>query len=161
MKKFTRQTSGNAPTADVNLDFGAAGAKVPHLFEPGEYRLRIDSTRMIQNNQNVSVFLNLIEMESGSRVDIRPMWVDGPNAGAGDLAAKNRHLIARLLTLRELPTAGNVGDLVPQLAGLEFDAHLVLDPGTHRPNLQRARCSIFGRWAMTGDQSHLPRSRSR
>ena len=42
MKKFTRQTSGNAPTADVNLDFGAAGAKVARLFEPGEYRLRIE-----------------------------------------------------------------------------------------------------------------------
>lgn len=29
MKKFTRQTSSNAPTADVNFDFAAAGAKVP------------------------------------------------------------------------------------------------------------------------------------
>jgi hypothetical protein len=55
MKKFTRQTSGNAPTADVNLDFGAASAKVARLFEPGEYRLRIDSARIIQNNQNVSI----------------------------------------------------------------------------------------------------------
>ena len=102
MKKFTRQTSGNAPTADVNLDFAAAGAKVARLFEPGEYRLRIDSARIIQNNQNVSVVLNLIEMESGSRVDIRPLWVDGPNAGAGDLAVRNRDLIAQLLTLSEL-----------------------------------------------------------
>ena len=62
MKKFTRQTSGNAPPANINLDFGAAGAKVARLFEPGEYRLRIDSARIIQNNQNVSVVLNLIEM---------------------------------------------------------------------------------------------------
>jgi hypothetical protein len=57
MKKFIRQTSGNAPTADINLDFGAAGAKVARLFEPGEYRLRIDAARIIQNNQNVSVVL--------------------------------------------------------------------------------------------------------
>ena len=48
MKKFFRQTSGNAPTANVNLDFAAAGAKVARLFEPGEYRLRIDSARTIQ-----------------------------------------------------------------------------------------------------------------
>ena len=126
MKKFTRQTSGNAPTADVNLDFAAAGAKVARLFEPREYRLRIDSARVIQNNQNVSVVLNLIEMESGSRVDIRPLWVDGPNAGAGNLAGKNQYLIAQLLTLCELPTAGIVNDLIPQLAGLEFAARLVL-----------------------------------
>ena len=38
MKKFTRQKSGNAPIADVNLDFGAAAAKVARLFEPGEYK---------------------------------------------------------------------------------------------------------------------------
>ena len=42
MKKFTRQKSGNAPTADINLDFGAAAAKVARVFEPGDYRLRIE-----------------------------------------------------------------------------------------------------------------------
>jgi hypothetical protein len=125
MKKFTRQTSGNAPTANVNLDFAAAGAKVARLFEPGEYRLRVDSARIIQNNQNVSVVLNLIEMDGGSRVAIQPLWVEGPNASAGDLAGRNQYLIAQLLTLRALPTKGNMGDLIPQLAGLEFDARLV------------------------------------
>ena len=143
MKKFTRQTSGNAPTADVNLDFGAAGAKVARLFEPGEYRLRIDSARIIQNNQNVSVVLNLIDLESGSRVDLRPLWVDGLNASAGDLAAKNQDLIAQLLKLRGLPTAGNVGDLIPQLAGLEFDAHLVLDPDGRTGRTYNAFADIY------------------
>ena len=143
MKKFTRQTSGNAPTADVNLDFATAGAKVARLFEPGEYRLRIDSARIIQNNQNVSVVLNLIEIEGGSRVDIRPLWVDGPNAGAGDLAPKNQDLIAQLLTLRELPTAGNVGVLIPKLAGLEFDAHLVLAVDRRSGQTYNALAAIY------------------
>ena len=143
MKKFTRQTSGNAPTADVNLDFGAAGAKVARLFEPGEYRLRIDSARTIQNNQNVLVVLNLIEIASASRVDSRPLWVDGPNAGAGDLAVKNRYLIAQLLTLCELPTAGKLGDLIPQLAGLEFDARLVLDPDNRTGRTYNALADIY------------------
>jgi len=143
MKKFTRQTSGNAPTADVNLDFGAAGAKVARLFEPGEYRLRIDSARMIQNNQNVSAVLNLIEMESGNRVDARPLWVDGPNAGAGDLAAKNQDLVAQLLSLRELPTKGSVGVLIPQLAGLEFNARLVLAPDSRTGQTYNALADIY------------------
>jgi hypothetical protein len=143
MKKFTRQTSGNAPTADVNLDFAAAGAKVARQFEPGEYRLRIDSARIIQNKQNVSVVLSLIEMKSGSRVDIRPLWVDGPNAGAGNLAAENQHLIAQLLTLRELPTAGNVNDLIPQLAGLEFDARLVLAEDRRSGQTYNALADIY------------------
>ena len=140
MKKFTRQTSGNAPTADVNLDFGAAGAKVARLFEPGEYRLRIDSARIIQNNQNVSVVLNLIEMESGSRVDIRPLWVDGPNAGAGDLAGRNQHLLAQLLTLRELPTAGKRWRPHSAIGGTGVRCAPRTRPRqSHRPNLQRAR----------------------
>ena len=143
MKKFTRQTSGNAPTADVNLDFGAAGAKLARLFEPGEYRLRIDSARIIQNKQNVSVVLSLIEMERGCRVDIRPLWVNGPNAGAGDLAGKNQHLIGQLLTSRGLPTKGDMGVLIPQLAGLEFDAHLVLDPDGRTGRTYNALADIY------------------
>ena len=143
MKKFTRQTSGNAPTADVNLDFAAAGAKVARLFEPGEYRLRIDAPRILKNNQNVHVVLNLIEMESGSRVDIRPLWVDGPNAGAGPLAEENKNLVRQLLTLRGLETAGNVGVLIPQLAGLEFDARLVLDPDNRTGRTYNALADIY------------------
>ena len=54
------------------------------------------------------------------------LWVDGPNAGAGQLVIENQHLVAQLLTLAGLPTAGNVGALIPQLTGLEFDARLVL-----------------------------------
>ena len=83
MKKFTRQKSGNSPTADIKLDFGAAAAKVAHVFEPGDYRLRIESARVIQNNQNVLVALDLIVAEGGDRIDSRPLWVDGPNAGVG------------------------------------------------------------------------------
>jgi hypothetical protein len=124
MKNFIRQKSGNA---DINPDFGAAAAKVARVFEAGNYRLRIESARVVSSNQNVLVALDLIETESGGRVQSRPLWVEGPNAGAGQLATQNQHLVAQLLTLVGLPTAGNVGALIPQLAGLEFDARLVLD----------------------------------
>ena len=60
MKKFTRQKSGNAPIADINLDFGAAAAKVARVFEPGEYRLRIESARVVQKGQNIFVALDLV-----------------------------------------------------------------------------------------------------
>jgi hypothetical protein len=125
MKKFVRQKSNNV-APDVELDFGAAAAKIPRVYEPGEYRLRIESARVIQSNENVLIVLDLIELESGGRVDSRPLWVDGPNAGAGNLVAENQHLIAQLLTLAEMPTAGNVGTLIPKLAKLEFNARLAL-----------------------------------
>jgi hypothetical protein len=125
MKKFTRQKASNqAP--DVEIDFGAAAAKVAHVFEPGEYKLRIESASVIDNNQNISIALGLIETESGRRVDSRALWVEGPNANSGTLAAENRNLIAQLLTLAKQPTVGQVRALIPKLAGLEFDARLVL-----------------------------------
>jgi hypothetical protein len=88
--------------------------------------LRVESARVIQRNQNVLVALDLIELESGGRVATTPLWVDGPNSTAGNLTAENQHLIAQLLTLAKLPTAGNVGALIPKLADLEFDARLIL-----------------------------------
>ena len=125
MRKFVRQKSnGGAP--DVNIDFGAAAAKVARIYEPGEYKVRVESARVIQRNQNILIALDLIELESSGRVDSRPLWVDGPNSGNGNLTAENQHLIAQLLTVAKLPTVGNVGALIPQLAGLEFDARLVI-----------------------------------
>ena len=125
MKKFIRQKAANeAP--DVELDFGAAAAKVARVFEPDEYKVRIESARVIQRTQNILIALDLIETESGGRIDSRPLWVEGPNANSGNLTAENQHLVAQLLTLAKLPTAGNVGELIPKLAGLEFNAQLVL-----------------------------------
>ena len=87
--------------------------------------------------------LDLIESEGGGRVDSRPLWVDGPNAGAGHLAMENQHLVAQLLTLRGLPTAGNVGVLIPQLAGLEFDARLVLGTDSRSGRTYNALADIY------------------
>jgi hypothetical protein len=125
MRKFARQKS-NGNAADVKLDFGAAAAKVARTFEPSEYRLRVEAARVVQRNENVLIALDLIELETGGRVDGRPLWVDGPKSNAGNLTAENQHLIAQLLTLAKLPTVGNVGELIPKLAGLEFNAQLVL-----------------------------------
>jgi hypothetical protein len=126
-RKFVRQSQkSNGGVPDVNIDFGAAAAKVARVFEPEDYKLRIESARVIPKNQNVLVALDLVEVESGSRVDGRPLWVEGPKSDAGNLTADNQHLIAQLLTLAKLPTSGNVGELVPKLAGLVFEARLVL-----------------------------------
>jgi hypothetical protein len=125
MKKFVRQKS-NASAPDLEIDFGAAIAKVARTFEPNEYRLRVQSARVIQRNENILVALDLIELESGGRVDGRPMWVEGPKSDAGNLTAENQALIAELLRLANLPTSGNVRELIPKLEGLEFDARLVL-----------------------------------
>jgi hypothetical protein len=126
MKRFSRQNSGNAPAADINLDFGAAAAKVARVFEPDDYKMRIESARVIQNGSNILVALDLVMVEGGDRIDSRPLWVAGPNAGIGPYAAENQHLLAQLLALAGQPTSGNVNDIIPKLKGLEFDCFLVL-----------------------------------
>ena len=126
MKKFSRQKSDNASAADFDLDFGAAAANVARVFEPGDYRLRIESARVIQSGPNVLVALDLVMVEGGDRIDSRPLWVAGPNAGIGPYALKNQHLLAQLLALAGQPTSGSVNSLIPKLTGLEFDGYLVL-----------------------------------
>lgn len=126
MKKFSRQKSNSGPATDINLDFGAAAANVAHVFEPGDYRLRIESARIIQNGPNVFVALDLVMVEGDDRIDSRPLWVAGPNAGVGPYASENQHLIAQLLTLAGEPTSGNVNSLIPKLTGLEFAGYLIL-----------------------------------
>jgi hypothetical protein len=126
MKKFTRQKSANSPTADINLDFGAAAAKVARVFEPDDYKMRIKSARVVQSGQNILVALDLVMAESGDRIDSRPLWVAGPSAGIGPFAAENQNLVAQLLTLAGQPTTGNANALIPKLTGLEFEGYLIL-----------------------------------
>ena len=56
---------------------------------------------------------------------------------------RTEHLVAQLLTLAGLPTAGNVGALIPQLAGLEFDARLVLDVDSRSGRTYNALAEIY------------------
>ena len=112
MRKFVRQKS-NSGVPDVSMNFGAAAAKVARVFEHGEYKLRIESAKVIQKNENILIVLDLIETETGGRVAGLPLWVDGPRSDAGNLTAENQHLIAQLLTLAKLPTVGNVSELIP------------------------------------------------
>ena len=61
-----------------------------------------------------------------TRVSLQPLWVDGPNAKAGSLVAENCDVIAQMLSGAGLATSGNVGELIPKLAGHEFAARLVI-----------------------------------
>jgi hypothetical protein len=142
MRKFVRQKS-NKEAPDVELDFGAAAAKVARTFPPDEYRLRVQSAKVIQRNENILVVLDLVEVESGGRVDGRPLWVDGPKSDAGNLTAQNQHLVGQLLTLAKLPTVGNVGDLIPKLSGLEFDASLLLAKDNRSGRAYNAIADIY------------------
>jgi hypothetical protein len=141
MKKFIRP--GKAAIADINLDFGAAASKVAHVYEPGEYRLRIESARVVRSGQNILVALDLVMAEGGERVSSRPLWVDGPKAGLSPFAAENQNLVAQLLTLAGQPTTGNPNVLIPKLTGLEFDARLALAIDSRSGRTYNALAAIY------------------
>jgi hypothetical protein len=144
MKKFFRQKSGSTPTADIDVDFGAAAATVAHVFEPGDYSLRIDSARVIQSkNGTLLIVLDLVVAEDGGRVATRPLWVQGPNADGNQLAENNMALVAQLLSLAGLPTSGNMGSLIPNLRVPEFEARLVLDPDRVSGRTYNALAEIY------------------
>ena len=127
MKKFVRQNATKAPATDITIDFGAASEQVARVFEPEVYGVKVKAASVRQSqNGNVFVGLDLVEVESDARVSLQPLWVAGPNADAGSLVAENRDVIAQMLSEAGLATSGNVGELIPKLAGHEFVARLAI-----------------------------------
>ena len=146
MKNFVRQNATKAPAADIAIDFGAASEQVARVFEPEVYTLQVKTASVRHShNGNVFVVLDLVELESGARVSLQPLWVAGPNADAGSLVAENRDVIAQMLRRAGLPTTGNVGELIPKLAEHEFDVRLAIShDGRSWPHLQFDRCDYPG-----------------
>jgi hypothetical protein len=143
MKKFIRQKSNNTAPADITIDFGAASGQVARVLDPEVYDLRIESARVVLKNENTLIVLDLVEVETGAPVALQPIWVGGPNAGAGRLAIENQHLIAQLLNLGGKPTKGSVRDLIPELAGLTFVARLALSTDSRTGRTFNAITEIF------------------
>ena len=108
MRSFRRLPSATS-APDVEIDFGGAKDRLPKLLEPGSREVQIQAAAVASKNDNISVILDLLDVETGVRIDNRPLWVDGPKANVGRLAAENRELIARMLELAGKPTSGPVG----------------------------------------------------
>jgi hypothetical protein len=144
MRSFRRLPSATS-TPDVEIDFGGAKDRLPKLFEPGSREVQIQAAKVVARNGNISVILDLLDVETGARIDNRALWVDGPNANVGTLAAENQELIGRMLELAGKPTAGSVRQLIPELAGFAFTA--VLGVGTDS-RTGRAYNTLIGVYAV-------------
>jgi hypothetical protein len=135
MRNFRRPPPATTSAPDVEINFGGAKDRLPQLFEPGSREVRVEAARVVWKNGNISIVLELVDVATGMRIYNRALWVDGPNANVGTLAAENRVLIARMLELANKPTAGSVRQLIPELAGLAFTVVLGIatDDRTGRP----------------------------
>ena len=146
MKNFVRQNATKAPAADIAIDFGAASEQVARVFEPEVYTLQVKTASVRHShNGNVFVVLDLVELESGARVSLQPLWVAGPNADAGSLVAENRDVIAQMLRRAGLPTTGNVGELIPKACRTRIRRPPCnFSRQSHRAHLQFDRCDYPG-----------------
>lgn len=123
MNRFTRPPG--KPPGSSQINFSAAKKAI--LLDPGLYELRIERAEPVGRNGNTSVALTLTDVASGQIVNTKPMWVDGPNARFGDLAERNRAIIADLLRLAGQPPDGDTTALLKGLAGLQFIGDLGIE----------------------------------
>jgi hypothetical protein len=72
----------------------------PELLDPGQYDVRIEEARLVGSSHssgNISVALRLREVDSRAIVDTRPLWIGGPHADRGPMAARNQRIVSDLL----------------------------------------------------------------
>ena len=144
MKKFTRQKSSNASNRRRQLSILAPQLrKSPACSSLMNTNFASNPPALFRVTRMFLLLSILSKRKAVLALTADRLWVDGPNAGAGQLAMENQHLVAQLLTLAGLPTAGNVGALIPKLAGLEFDARLVLAVDSRSGRTYNALAEIY------------------
>jgi hypothetical protein len=74
-------------------------AQRPELVEPGAYDVLVEEARLVgRPGSNVSVALKLRTTDTQTIVDTRPLWIGGPHADRGPMAARNQRIVSDLLT---------------------------------------------------------------
>jgi hypothetical protein len=103
------------------------------LADPGDHAATIENATLVKSQRgNVSVVLALGNPDTGHLFDVRPLWIDGPNAAAGTMAARNLAIIGDLLeAVGVAPDSYNAIDnkLLASLVGKTFDIHRSLEYG--------------------------------
>jgi hypothetical protein len=104
-----------------------------HLAEPGEYLAAVEKAELTQSQRgNISVVLELRNAETGDAFDVRPLWIDGPNADKGSIASRNFGILVELLEAAGVH-AGTYAALddkvLSSLIGKTFDVNLSLEEG--------------------------------
>ena len=125
MKKFTRSNTAT----NLTMNLRASAGQLAQVLDPEIYELCIKGARLISSEAgNVSLALDLTEVESGAAVSTRPLWLDGPKAGKGTFAAENQRLLVQLLEAAGEATEGEIqlAVSIKALVGLQIHARLMI-----------------------------------
>jgi hypothetical protein len=104
------------------------------LANPGDYTCTVAKAALIEprNAGNISAVIELVDPPSGDYFDLRPLWIDGPNAANGNMAARNIAVIADLLEAIGIPPGSYKelnDELLARLIDKTFELTLDLDRG--------------------------------
>jgi hypothetical protein len=131
-REVFRHRSSKAATRKLTVSTDKVAHRV--LANPDDYIVIVRNAVLIEprHDGNISVALELADPESGKYFYVRPLWVDGPNAGRGNMAAHNLGIIADLLEVIGIPPTSYKelnDELLARLIGRSFNITLDIDRG--------------------------------
>jgi hypothetical protein len=127
--------SEKEPSAELSVSTAKLKEARRTLADPGIYLATVLKAELVTNKRrtgDISVALVLRDAESGQIFDMRPLWIDGPNAARGTMAGHNRSIIFDLLTAAGIEE-GNYdtvdNTLLNNLVGRTFEVEIGVDRG--------------------------------
>jgi hypothetical protein len=134
MAKSVFRYGRNNTVNDISISTEGLEAARKELLDAGDYTVTVVTAKFPEqqkrSNPNKSIILEAREIESEKMIDMRPMWVSGPNEVAGGLTTRNLGIIMDMLEAIGVPKGSNVdAKVLTKLVGVTFDVHLGLERG--------------------------------
>jgi hypothetical protein len=137
MPRVTFRRLSKTGNSDGSDDLSATKIKQRRkLFDPGEYDVTASKAELVTNKRrtgDVSVALELHDADNPHElIDLRPLWVAGPNADRGTLAERNQGILIDLLTaagVAESSYSELTNTVLNSLIGKTFGVELGIDQG--------------------------------
>jgi hypothetical protein len=124
----------NGAADDISISTEGLEAARKELFDAGDYTVTVVTAKFPEqqrrSNPNKSIILEAREIESTKMIDMRPLWVSGPNEVTGGLTTRNLGVVVDMLAAVGVPKGSNVDTKVlAKLVGVSFDVRLGLERG--------------------------------
>jgi hypothetical protein len=159
MAKSVFRYDRNGAIDDISISTEGLEAARKELFDAGDYTVTVVTAKFPEQqkrgNPNKSIILDAREIDSAKLIDMRPMWVSGPNEVTGGLTTRNLGIIVDMLEAVGVPKGGNVDTKVlTKLIGVSFDVRLGLERGRDGRSYNAIE-AVYGTVDETDDRSDV------
>ena len=135
---FRRTSSSGATKGPLSVAVTELAQRRRVLCDPGVYWGTIEEATLVESARrggNVSIALTIRNAGVDVPVlfDLRPLWISGPNAHRGNMAARNFGIVADLLAAAGVAAADSytelTGDMLGRLRNVTFELRLAAEEG--------------------------------